>query len=164
MWKILNAIRPIEKSKQQARLTTCSECKFYRKQTKSCGPLIVGQTLTDEEKEELQITYYRKKVRLCGCYMPEKVKLAWSSCPVDKWGPIIRDVDLKVIETEREDILAFLNELRKTKSVAPDQLKKLYELGSQMMQKKIQPTTCPPCVNDMINYLYRELTKTKINN
>jgi hypothetical protein len=32
-----------------------------------------------------KVKHYRKKIFLCGCYMPVKTKLAFASCPADKW-------------------------------------------------------------------------------
>jgi hypothetical protein len=45
---------------QQERLSICQSCPFYRKKINQC--------------------------KKCGCIMPQKVKLADASCPVQKWG------------------------------------------------------------------------------
>jgi hypothetical protein len=45
---------------QEERLAICNSCPFYRKKVNQC--------------------------KKCGCIMPQKVKLADASCPVDKWG------------------------------------------------------------------------------
>ena len=44
---------------QQERLSICETCPFYRKKIGQC--------------------------KICGCIMPQKVKLADAFCPVHKW-------------------------------------------------------------------------------
>lgn len=80
----------LSKTIQERRWSICKSCKFYKPSTNSCGTLIIGRRITDEERkeleEELNITYYRKKLRLCGCVLSLKIPLPYQKCPVDKWG------------------------------------------------------------------------------
>ena len=39
-----------------------------------------------EAEENNKITHYRRKTRLCGCFMPAKVHFAGYRCPINKWG------------------------------------------------------------------------------
>lgn len=94
---------------QAQRLATCQACKHFVASTHSCGTLIVGRKLTAEELAEAEennlITHYRKKTRLCGCFMPLKAKKALARCPVNKWGYY------KLTEEETQVLREFVNNL-----------------------------------------------------
>ena len=71
------------------RLTICRTCKHFVESTQSCGTLIFGEKLSPEDLAEAEannsITHYRKKLRLCGCWMPVKTKYLLFRCPINKW-------------------------------------------------------------------------------
>lgn len=162
MLKIVEYLRPIEKEKQLERLNICRGCKFYKKETASCGPLIIGRELTKEEKKEIEVTHYRSKIRLCGCRMKEKVKYGWAACPINKWGAILKLGDVQLAVEERNTILTYAKGLKAQGTIEwPDNVK-LFDYGSQLMGKKQKPTTCPPCVRDMINFIVAELGKMEM--
>ena len=162
MFKIVEALTPIDQVKQKERITLCKECKFFVERTQSCGPLIKGRTLTLQETKGLEVSHYRKKIKLCGCHMPTKVKFNWASCPADKWGPIIEFTEITVLESEKTEILNFLLSLKNKKQVESEELKRLFQIGSHLMNKRLQVTTCPPCVKDLLDYLIKQLTKIEI--
>ena len=65
------------------RLDICRACKFFEPSTQSCGPLILGAD------EEIEVKFKRKSIKLCGCVMPVKAKLAFASCPASKWDGVL---------------------------------------------------------------------------
>lgn len=85
----------------------CRACKHYRPEFNTCGTLILGDKLSPEDLAEAEglneITHYRKKLRLCGCFMPIKVKYSLWRCPVNKWHRY--KLDEKEAEALREFIL-----------------------------------------------------------
>ena len=88
------------------RLNLCKACKHFKVETQSCGTLILGDKLSAEDLAEAEalneITHYRKKLRLCGCFMPTKTKYSLFRCPVNKWGRY------KLNETEAEALREFI--------------------------------------------------------
>jgi hypothetical protein len=57
------------------RMKTCQACKFYHHDTKTCGTPVFGN----------DVTFNKKKIHLCGCFIPLKSKTPWSQCPANKW-------------------------------------------------------------------------------
>lgn len=59
-WDLFNKkIGRVNAAKVQERYSICKECPFFVSLTRQCLK--------------------------CGCYMPEKVKLSNSFCPIGKW-------------------------------------------------------------------------------
>ena len=83
------------------RIKTCQECKYYKKTTMSCGTLIIG----DSVPEENEFNYRKKKVRLCGCVMPVKTKLVFAKCPLNKWD------SFRLSKEEIDELKQFVNDL-----------------------------------------------------
>lgn len=70
---------------QAERLNTCRACKWYNKKFGTCGTPVVGSDEYDEDEIEIRNTktHYRKKIKLCGCFMNVKTKLTFASCPAE---------------------------------------------------------------------------------
>lgn len=62
---------------QKERLSICESCPFYRQSLNQC--------------------------KKCGCIMPQKVKLADATCPVQKWGKHIIEEDEVSFKENLED-------------------------------------------------------------
>jgi hypothetical protein len=94
---------------QAQRYKTCKACKHFNASTHSCGTIVIGRKLTDDELAEAEknnvVSYYRKKTRLCGCFLPEKTKLSLFRCPLNKWGYYRLD------ENEAQELAKFIKEL-----------------------------------------------------
>jgi len=69
----------VKHNEYKRRLDICRTCKFFEASTQSCGTLIVG------DEVEIEVKFKRKTIKLCGCVMPVKAKLAFASCPASKW-------------------------------------------------------------------------------
>jgi len=79
-WDLFNKNMNRAPSKiQQERLSICESCPFYRKKINQC--------------------------KKCGCIMPQKVKLADASCPIDKWGHYVIEESDVSFRTEPMDDL-----------------------------------------------------------
>lgn len=149
---MITAILPTQV--QAARIKICHDCKFYVEKTNSCGTFILAR-LTDGQKEvtlskikDNVVTYYKKKIRLCGCKISEKVKYAWAQCPAGKW-PMER-VTIEDMERLRE----VAKEIEAVGSIhtADARMIELYTLLSKLTGQNIQRTSCSSCIRDLINF------------
>lgn len=59
----------------EERLEQCRRCDYFKATTLSCGTFIVGD----------DVEHNGKTIRLCGCFMPVKVKFGFAKCPAEKW-------------------------------------------------------------------------------
>ena len=130
------------------RIKTCQECKYYKKTTMSCGTLIIG----DSVPEENEFNYRKKKVRLCGCVMPVKTKLAFAKCPLNKWD------SFRLSKEEIDELKQFVNDLPLS-SLSMAQVKRLYEMKSKLTGRREVPTTCGSCVNSLIKEFKKQLAE-----
>lgn len=139
---------------RKQRLETCLSCKYYKESTGSCGTLIMGNKLTDEQNTELDqeniITWYKRKTRLCGCVVKEKVKWKFERCPVNKW------TRFNLNEEEVAELRTFMASLPKEGRVASHQVRQL----TQWVLKLTGQYICVPCklssiieaINNQLNY------------
>lgn len=131
---------------RDSRMKTCQECKHYRKTTMSCGTLIVGNTVPEEN----EFSYRKKKVRLCGCVMPVKTKLIFAKCPLNKWD------SFRLSKEEIAELREFVGGLPLS-SLSRDQVKKLYEMKSKLTGRRESPSTCGSCVAGLIKEFKKQL-------
>lgn len=108
--------------KKAARLAMCEECEHYVQSTKSCGPLLIGGTVMHEGEER----------QLCGCRMPVKAQLAFSKCPLDKWGKVHSPVHY----------LALVKSFSNPPSQAD--INTYYKIKSELVGRKLYPE-CDVC-------------------
>ena len=135
------------------RLSTCNACPHFVKSTGSCGTLILGGKVPEENT----VTKYRSKKRLCGCVVKFKAKLIWESCPLEKWGAY------KINEQKRAELEEWTTSLLGKGYLQPDELKRLYREITEITGLRHEVKTCSSCVKDAIEKL-RLTVKKKTEN
>lgn len=75
---------------QADRLTICKGCKWFNAKYLTCGTPLFGKKVEEDTAaiNDNKVTYYKRKIKLCGCFMRVKTKYTWASCPADKWGMV----------------------------------------------------------------------------
>ena len=120
------------------RLEICRTCKFFEPSTQSCGPLIVG------EEVETEVLFRKKSIKLCGCVMPIKAKLAFASCPASKWNGVL-SMD------EQIEFKRFLLDMKAQGRLEQKDMLKFYSFKDKATGAFNERSTCPPCVKKDIN-------------
>ena len=121
------------------RLDICRACKFFEPSTQSCGSLIVG-----DEVETTEVLFRRKSIKLCGCVMPIKAKLAFASCPASKWDGVLS------LE-EQIEFKRFLLDMKAQGRLEQKDMLKFYSFKDKATGAFNERSTCPPCVKKDIN-------------
>jgi len=120
------------------RLEICRTCKFFESSTQSCGQLIVG------DEVETEVLFRRKSIKLCGCVMPIKAKLAFASCPASKWDGVLS-------LQEQIEFKRFLLEMKAQGRLEQKDMLKFYSFKDKATGAFNERSTCPPCVKKDIN-------------
>jgi hypothetical protein len=120
------------------RLEICRTCKFFEPSTQSCGTLIVG------EEVETEVLFRKKSIKLCGCVMPIKAKLAFASCPASKWNGVL-SMD------EQIEFKRFLLDMKAQGKLEQNDMLKFYSFKDKATGAFNERSTCPPCVKKDIN-------------
>lgn len=120
------------------RLEICRTCKFFESSTQSCGPLIVG------DEVETEVLFRRKSIKLCGCVMPIKAKLAFAQCPASKWDGVL-SMD------EQIEFKRFLLDMKAQGKLEDKDLIKFYSFKDKATGAFNERSTCSPCVRKDIN-------------
>jgi hypothetical protein len=120
------------------RLDICRTCKFFEASTQSCGPLILGAD------EEIEVKFKRKSIKLCGCVMPVKAKLAFASCPASKWDGVLS------VE-EQIEFKRFLLDMKAQGRLEQKDMLRFYSFKDKATGAFNERSTCPPCVKKDIN-------------
>jgi hypothetical protein len=120
------------------RLEICRTCKFFEASTQSCGPLIVG------EEVETEVLFRKKSIKLCGCVMPIKAKLAFASCPASKWDGVLS-------MEEQIEFKRFLLDMKAQGRLEQKDMLKFYSFKDKATGAFNERSTCPPCVKKDIN-------------
>jgi len=120
------------------RLEICRTCKFFEPSTQSCGPLIVGAD------EEIEVLFRKKSIKLCGCVMPIKAKLAFASCPASKWNGVLS-------MEEQIEFKRFLLDMKAQGRLEQKDMLKFYSFKDKATGAFNERSTCPPCVKKDIN-------------
>lgn len=150
----------VPKDIQDGRMNICRQCKFYNTNgTKpTCGRPIIGRELTPEEIEELEqenvVTFYRRKTRLCGCYLKEKTKYSFTSCPIGKWGKY------RLSDEETKELKAFISELPTKGIYKSENILQLKEWFTRMTGSKKSIPNCPSCLKQLIKAFQEQLNKS----
>ena len=121
------------------RLDICRACKFFEPSTQSCGTLILG-----DEVETTEVLFRRKSIKLCGCVMPVKAKLAFASCPASKWDGVLS------LE-EQIEFKRFLLDMKAQGRLEQNDMLKFYSFKDKATGAFNERSTCPPCVKKDIN-------------
>ena len=135
---------------QRERLNICKTCKFFKPITQSCGTLLIGGEVDPEENS---VTFYREKIKLCGCVMPIKTKFRFTSCPAHKW----HSLDWKPEEVQALD--EFIKRIYGKHKMDMEDVQLLYHWFSKVTKKHQQPSQCASCIRDLINEFRRQLGK-----
>ncbi len=135
---------------QRERLNTCKKCKFYNTTFGTCGTPIIGNEV---EPEENSVTYYKEKIKLCGCVMAIKVKFRFTSCPAHKWHA------LNWKEHEIKELDEFVTRIHKANKIESNDLAQLYAWYSKITGTHQPVSGCASCIRDLINEFRRQLGK-----
>ena len=131
------------------RLDICRACKFFEPSTQSCGTLIVG------DEVETEVLFRRKSIKLCGCVMPVKAKLAFASCPASKWDGVLS------IE-EQIEFKRFLLDMKAQGRLEQNDMLKFYSFKDKATGAFNERSTCPPCVKKDINSFLESMKDVEI--
>lgn len=144
---------------QQTRMQTCQACKFYKEHTRSCGTLLLGRKLKPEEvheiEKELHVKHYKKKYRLCGCFLPAKTYGIFETCPIGKWGVH------SLSEAELEQIVSFVDCLPTVGTYNANSVRELNKWYKLLTGSKKNISTCPSCVRETVRTFRKEIAKYK---
>ena len=132
------------------RLDICRACKFFEPSTQSCGTLIVG-----DEVETTEVLFRRKSIKLCGCVMPVKAKLAFASCPASKWDGVLS------VE-EQIEFKRFLLDMKAQGRLEQNDMLKFYSFKDKATGAFNERSTCPPCVKKDINSFLESMKDVEI--
>ena len=132
------------------RLDICRACKFFEPSTQSCGTLILG-----DEVETTEVLFRRKSIKLCGCVMPVKAKLAFASCPASKWDGVLS------IE-EQIEFKRFLLDMKAQGRLEQNDMLKFYSFKDKATGAFNERSTCPPCVKKDINSFLESMKDVQI--
>ena len=132
------------------RLDICRACKFFEPSTQSCGTLIVG------DEVETEVLFRRKSIKLCGCVMPVKAKLAFASCPASKWDGVLS------VE-EQIEFKRFLLDMKAQGRLEQKDMLKFYSFKDKATGAFNERSTCPPCVKKDINLFLESMKDVDID-
>ena len=132
------------------RLDICRACKFFEPSTQSCGTLIVG-----DEVETTEVLFRRKSIKLCGCVMPVKAKLAFASCPASKWDGVLS------VE-EQIEFKRFLLDMKAQGRLEQNDMLRFYSFKDKATGAFNERSTCPPCVKKDINSFLESMKDVEI--
>ena len=132
------------------RLDICRACKFFEPSTQSCGPLIVGGEV------ETEVLFRRKSIKLCGCVMPVKAKLAFASCPASKWDGVLS------LE-EQIEFKRFLLDMKAQGRLEQKDMLRFYSFKDKATGAFNERSTCPPCVKKDINSFLESMKDVEVD-
>jgi len=131
------------------RLEICRTCKFFEPSTQSCGTLIVG------DEVETEVLFRKKSIKLCGCVMPIKAKLAFASCPASKWNGVLS------LE-EQIEFKRFLLDMKAQGRLEQKDMLRFYSFKDKATGAFNERSTCPPCVKKDINTFLESMKDVEI--
>jgi hypothetical protein len=143
-------IKTVQPAVYQARLSICHKCTFFKKETGSCGTLKVFPPFGET------VTYYRRKIKLCGCVVKWKVKYRLSSCPAGKWS------SEALTKAEVAELREFVLPLENRAKLEADELRKLFVWFNKVTGERQQITTCPSCVKSVLTDLIKEVKRVDL--
>lgn len=132
------------------RLDICRACKFFEPSTQSCGTLILG------DEVETEVLFRRKSIKLCGCVMPVKAKLAFASCPASKWDGVLS------LE-EQIEFKRFLLDMKAQGRLEQKDMLKFYSFKDKATGAYNERSTCPPCVKKDINSFLESMKDVNVD-
>lgn len=139
------------------RINICSQCKFFKEETMSCGKLMSIKGLLNGthgglvDPEEVaddtvnKVKYYKKKVRLCGCPIMDKTKYAFESCPIGKWGKY------RLTDAETQMLTDFVSKLPVAGKLSSQQVDEVIKWFEKMTGHPVR--RCDNCIRAMVKEL-----------
>ena len=141
----------VKHNEYKRRLDICRACKFFEASTQSCGTLIVG------DEVETEVLFRRKTIKLCGCVMPVKAKLAFASCPASKWEGVL-SMD------EQIEFKRFLLDAQKKGRIDAIDLSKFYQFKDKATGAYNERSTCGACVKKDIKTFLESMQEISVDN
>ena len=138
-----------KRNEYKRRLEICRTCKFFEPSTQSCGTLIVG------DEVETEVLFRKKSIKLCGCVMPIKAKLAFASCPASKWNGVLS------LE-EQIEFKRFLLDMKAQGRLEQKDMLRFYSFKDKATGAFNERSTCPPCVKKDINTFLESMKDVEI--
>ena len=132
------------------RLDICRACKFFEATTQSCGTLIIG------DEVETEVLFRRKSIKLCGCVMPVKAKLAFASCPASKWDGVLS------VE-EQIEFKRFLLDMKAQGRLEQKDMLRVYSFKDKATGAFNERSTSPPCVKKDINLFLESMKDVEVS-
>ena len=118
----------------QKRMANCKACDHFVPTTGTCGTIGVGTKVEHEGESK----------RTCGCVMKLKCKLRLGACPLGKWHRTISDNAVAQ--------MAYIYEkYRNVERLTPAQIREILPIYESATGKKIEMTTCAPCLKHYIS-------------
>lgn len=135
------------------RKRICEGCKFYKRETNSCGPIFTGRALTTSEEIEagLLVHVKRKKYRLCGCKIDWKIWFHIAKCPIGKWE---REA---MTDREIESLKTLLGKVKAVNGASSSEIRELYKAKSQLLGINVDEKYCSSCVKTLVEELEHAL-------
>jgi hypothetical protein len=112
--------------------------------------LIVG------DEVETEVKFRKKSIKLCGCVMPVKAKLAFASCPASKWEGVLS------IE-EQIEFKRFLLDMKAQGRLEQKDMLKFYSFKDKATGAFNERSTCPPCVKKDINLFLESMKDVNVD-
>lgn len=140
----------VKHNEYKRRLDICRTCKFFEASTQSCGTLIVG------DEVETEVLFRRKSIKLCGCVMPVKAKLAFASCPASKWEGVL-SMD------EQIEFKRFLLDAQRKGRIDAIDLSKFYTFKDKATGAYNERSTCGACVKKDIKTFLESMVDVEVN-
>jgi hypothetical protein len=141
----------VKHNEYKRRLDICRTCKFFEPSTQSCGTLILG-----DEVETTEVLFRRKSIKLCGCVMPVKAKLAFASCPASKWEGVL-SLD------EQIEFKRFLLDAQKKGRIDAIDLSKFYTFKDKATGAYNERSTCGACVKKDIKTFLESMVDVDVS-
>lgn len=97
--------------------------------------------------------------KICGCFMDIKTRIAFSKCPIDKWGREL-DINEKFL-AELKDIFETKKMADKKNKISPDINKQAVELYNRIFGTRKKAGGCGKCARTTLSEL-RQIYKQYI--
>jgi hypothetical protein len=127
----------------EKRRSICKDCKFAQKFAKGtwCGTPVIGGN----------VTYKKKKYKLCGCNMSFKTAFRNVECSVGKWESVGA-----MTPEQKEEARAFLKTINMD-YISRDDLNRMYEYVYLATGERLPISNCTPCVKDLLTKLKADI-------
>jgi hypothetical protein len=129
------------------RMSTCKGCKFFYPTAGTCGTPVIGE----------KVTYYRNKVKLCGCIMRVKTKFTMFSCPIGKWGAENAKGE-PIADEVINNFKVFAEYIHTLNTLDDSDIHEIYAWKERLTGQPVpmgSRTRCVPCLKDMVEEVWK---------